>query len=166
MKLTAIALAVLALASCSTAAPSRRTERVQVTDQAIAAQAAGGPYVVDLTRVGTVYEIAPGIDASRVRVRTSSQQEIPLTEFVSRMGRHAAGERLLLGSSLDDIIVAQPGDAVAEASCDKKSGSCSCTGRKDCSDLSKSGKCKSGPTDAGCWTTGSGAFGGCICAMK
>ncbi len=167
-----VAVAVLALASCSTAGDEKQIKEVRVTNQTIATQPAGAPYVIDLTRSGTTYDVAAGIDSSRVRVRTSSKEEMTLTEFVSRQKGNYAGQRLLLGSLNDLIVVLPPNGAdggVSEAQCDKDpqgGGSCSCSGRKDCSDLSKSGKCKSGPTDAYCGSGVTGSGFGCICSMK
>ena len=145
----------------------------RVTNQTIASQQAGTPYVIDLTRSGTTYDVAAGIDANRVRVRTSSKEEITLAEYVRRQTGNHAGERVLLGS-LGDLVGALPpdggGGSVAEAQCKKSpqgGGTCSCTGRKDCSDLSLSGKCKSGPSDAACGKGYGGGSGfGCICDMR
>ena len=164
--LTAFAMA-LALASCSALSP---TKQVQVTNQTIAAQPAGKPYVIDLTRSGTTYDVAAGTDASRIRVRTSSNEEIAMSEFLSRRNVKP-GERVLLGSLNELVDVLPPdgggagGGSVAEAQC--SGGSCWCSGRKDCSDLSKSGKCKSGPNDAVCGAGMGGDPGfGCTCERK
>jgi hypothetical protein len=167
-----IAIAALALASCSTAGRERPARQVQVTNQTIASQQAGSPYVIDLTRSGTTYDVAAGIDASRVRVRTSSKEEITLAEFVRRQKGNYAGQRVLLGSlgDLVDVLPPDGGGAVSEAECKKDprgGGTCTCAGRKDCSDLSRSGKCKSGPADAICGTGAGGGSGfGCTCDMK
>jgi hypothetical protein len=161
----------LALASCSILSP---TKQVQVTNQTMAAQPAGKPYVIDLTRGGTTYDVAAGIDASRVRVRTSSNEEIAMSEFLGRRNVKP-GERVLLGSLSELVDVLPPddggsgagGSGVSEASCDKQANSCYCNGRKDCSDLSKSGKCKPGPGDATCGQGHGGGTGfGCSCQMK
>ena len=171
MRKIIVAVAALALASCSTLSP---TKHVQVTNQTLAAQSASKPYVIDLTRDGTTYDVAAGVDTGRVRVRTSPNEEIALSEFLSRQ-KAKPGERVLLGS-LSDLVEALPpdeggggvgGTGVAEASCDKSASSCYCNGRKDCSDLSKSGKCKPGPSDATCGQGHGGGKGfGCTCAMK
>jgi hypothetical protein len=167
MRKIIVTIAALALTSCSTLMP---TKQVKVTDQTIAAQPAGTPYVIDLTRGGTTYDVAAGVDARRVRVRTSTNEEIALSEFLSRQ-KAKPGERVLLGSLSDLVDVLPPdgggggGSGVAEAQC--SGGSCWCGGRKDCSDLSKSGKCKSGPNDAVCGEGMGGNPGfGCTCARK
>ena len=161
MKSLLLALVVLAFASCSTAAP-----QVQVTSQMLANHSASHPYVIDLTRSGTTYDVAGDIDYSRVRVRTPSRGVMTMEDFLSHRGGGKTGERLLLGD-LGDLIGLLPPDAggVSEAQCGQ--GTCTCTGRKDCSDLSKSGKCKSGPADAICGKGfGGGSGWGCTCAMK
>src|SRR4029453_254481 len=119
----------------------------------------------DLTRRGVRYDVDAGVDYGRVEVRTSDG-DIALNDFVRRRG-YLGGERLLLGSSLEDLVDLLPPDAggFAEASC--SGGQCWCKGRKDCSDLSKSGKCKSGPTDASCCKgCGGGSGWGCTCAKR
>jgi hypothetical protein len=155
------AAAVFAVASCTV----RSQKTVQVTAETIANQPAGKAYVIDLTRRGVRYDVAAGVDYGRVELRTSDG-DIALNEFIRRQG-FSAGERLLLGSSLSDLVDLIPPDAggFAEASC--SGGTCTCTGRKDCSDLSRSGKCKSGPTDAICGAGfGGGSGWGCTCAKK
>ena len=121
---------------------------MQVTAQTLASQQAGRPYVIELTRRGAIYDVAAGVDYGRVEVRTSNG-DIALNKFLRQRGYSARG-RLLLGNSLGDLVNLLPPDAgpVAEAHCAEKT--CSCVGRKDCSDLSRSGKCKSGANDATC----------------
>ena len=161
MKGVLLALVVFAFASCST------SPQVQVTSQTLATHSASHPYVIDLTRSGTTYEVAGDIDYSRVRVRTASGGLMTMEDFLSQRAGQKTGERVLLGE-LDDLVVLLPpdnNDGVSEAQCGQ--GTCTCTGRKDCSDLSKSGKCKSGPSDAICGKGfGGGSKWGCTCAMK
>jgi hypothetical protein len=166
MRKIIVTIAALALTSCSTLSP---TKHVQVTNQTIAAQPEGKPYLIDLTRGGTTYDVAAGIDARRVRVRTSPNEEIALSEFLSRQ-KAKPGERVLLGSLSDLVDVLPPdggGNGVAEASCNTKERSCHCNGRRDCSDLSKSGKCNPHPDKAACGAGYGGGKGfGCTCSMK
>src|SRR4029453_12289222 len=125
----------------------------------------GKSFLISLAWRGFRYDGAVGVDYGRVELRTSDG-DIALNEFIRRRG-FSAGERLLLGSSLSDLVDLIPPDAggFAEASCGQ--GTCTCTGRKDCSDLSRSGKCKSGPSDAICGTGfGGGSGWGCTCAKK
>ena len=168
MKAIILAGAILAVASCSTAPQQEQTGLVHVTSQTIASQPAGSPYVIDLTHSGTAYDVAPGIDHNRVRVRTRFRDEMTMDKFVSSRGGKFASQRLLLGS-LDDLIalVPFPDEVISGLKCDKNSGSCWCSGRKDCSDLSRYGACISGPGDAEC---GQGSAGGsrwaCTCQMR
>ena len=164
MKSLLLALVALALASCSTAAP-----QVQVTSRTIANHSASNPYVIDLSQSRTTYDVASDIDYSRVRVRTSGRRLMTMEDFLAqRGGGRKTGERLLLGDELDDLIDLLPPDAggVSERyQCEW--GTCTCKGRKDCSNLSKSGKCKSGPADAICGEGfGGGSGWGCTCAKK
>ena len=159
--ITGIAAVVLTIASCTTTSE----KPVRVTAQTIASQQAGSRYLIDVTREGAVYDVAPGVDYGRIELRTSSG-DMPLNNFVRRRG-FSTGKELLLASSLVDLVDFIPPEAggFAEASCEGKT--CYCTGRKDCSDLSRSGKCKSGPSDAACGDGYGGGKGwGCICAKK
>lgn len=156
------AVAVFIIAACTS--PPHKT--VDVTAQTIGTQQAGRPYLINLTQ-GAVYDVSAGVNYGRVEVRTSNG-DIPLENFTRQRG-FSGGKRLLLGSSLVDLVDFIPPNAggFAEATCDKQSKTCNCTGRKDCSDLSQSGKCKSGPSDAICGDGFGGGKGwGCTCARK
>ena len=167
MKAIILAGTVLAIASCSTAS-QQQNELVHVTSRTIASQPAGSPYVIDVTHSWTTYDVAPGIDQNRIRVRTRLRGEMTLDKFVTSLGGQFASQRLLLGS-LDDLIaiVPFPDEVIPEIKCDKSSGSCWCKGRKDCTVLNRYGVCISGPGDAEC---GQGSAGGprwaCTCEMR
>lgn len=165
MQLVILGVAVLALVSCATAGQRKPIEPLVVTKELVASQPAGQNYVI-IPRSGAVYDVAPGIDYRRVRVRTSTG-DLTLDEFVRRLGGNFTGQELLIGS-LGDLVVVLPSDgSVSEAQCDKRSATCACTGRKDCSDLSLSEKCSPGPTDAQCGKgVGGGTGWGCSCQMK
>src|SRR5207302_10278114 len=64
----------------SLSAAQEEIKRIQVTAQVIANQPPGKPYVLDLSRNGTIYEVSAGVDLNRLRVRTS-QSEVPINEF-------------------------------------------------------------------------------------
>ena len=85
--------------SFSTAQKTAPIKKVQVTAATIASQPAGKPYVIDLTRNGTVYDMAAGFDYSRVRVRTP-RGEMPLSALVKKPGL-TAGSKFLLGTASD-----------------------------------------------------------------
>jgi len=157
----------LAFVSCTTTGQRNSIEPLLVTQESIANQPAGRAYII-VPRTGAVYDVAPGIDYSRVLVRTSSKPEMTVDQYVSGLGLKFAGQEVLLGS-LDDLVVVLPPDdgGGSEADCPSGSGICTCIGRKDCSDLSKKGVCKSGPNDAACGKGfGGGSRWGCSCQKK
>jgi hypothetical protein len=159
----------IALASSLLVSACRQTpQRVQVTAQTLAGQPAGKAYVIDLTRTGTVYDVAAGINYSLVRVRTSTG-EMPLSDLARNLGRTGP---ILLGTFSD--LRAQnfgfppgggtfqpPDGGPVAADCPQTgpdAGLCLCKGYKDCNDLDKSGKClKDG---WGC------SKGSCVCVAK
>ena len=151
-----LAAIALSLASCSTAAGP-----VQVTNQTLANYSIDRPYVIDLTHGANTYDIAGDIDYRRVRVRT----DLPVEEFIRHRGGRV-GQRFLLGD-LRDLTGLLPSDSGGSVAAECLGGGCTCNGRKDCSDLSKSGKCKSGPDSAACGQgVGGGSGWGCICEKK
>jgi hypothetical protein len=156
MNILMLAVTVFALASCSTAGGP-----VQVTNQTLANHSASSPYVIDLTSTGDTYDVAGDIDYSRVRIRT----DLPMEDFIRQRGGKA-GQRVLLGD-LSDLVVLLPPDSDGGVAAECSFGGCTCKGRKDCSDLSKSGKCKSGPNSAACGQGyGGGSGWGCTCDKK
>ena len=167
IKAITLPVTVLAFVSCTTAGQRKPIEPLLVTSESIANQPDGRAYII-VPRSGAVYDVAPGIDYSRVRVRTGSKPDMMLDQFVSGLGLKFAGQELLLGS-LDDLVVVLPPDdgGGSNADCPKGFGICTCIGRKECSDLSKSGVCKPGPYDATCGRGhGGGTRWGCTCATK
>jgi hypothetical protein len=114
-------------------------KRVQVTAQVIANQPPGKPYVLDLSRNGTIYEVSADVDLNRLRVRTS-QSEVPINEF----NRGASGtSRSFLGRASDlrqEIL--EPGARKAAPGGSKTAGfvncaagkkpDCHCVGWRDC----------------------------------
>jgi hypothetical protein len=72
--------------------------KVQVTAQALTSHRAGERYVIDLTRKGTVYDVAAAVDLSRVRVRTATEERA-LSEVVKQIG--LPGGRFLIGTAQD-----------------------------------------------------------------
>jgi hypothetical protein len=144
-------------------------KKAQVTAQTIASQPAGKPYVLDFTRAGTVYEIASGLDYSRVRVRTATGEQ-SLSELARKF---RASGKFLLGSAKDlsaidfgfpNESVFDPPGVVAEAKCE--GALCTCTGKKDCKDMAKANWCKEGSTACGKGYGASSAKWGCICAKE
>jgi hypothetical protein len=170
---TVIALALAALffaynrASQAVTPQASAVKRVQVTTQTIAAQRGGEAYVLDFTRGGTVYEINTGIDFNRVNVRTEAGVR-PLSELARSL--KLSGKFLLgSGNDLQAIGFGFPTGGsvdlpvgVVEAKC--QGALCTCTGRKDCNDLTKAKWCGGKAS----WACGAG-YGthstnwGCVC---
>jgi hypothetical protein len=177
MKRIGIAFALasaLAVSVSSQTPPSAAIRKVQVTAQALRGKAAGTPYVIDLTRRGTVYEVAAGIDYRRARVRTSTG-EVAMSDLAKKLGWTGP---FFLGTSRDLSVMASslsPGGGSSQAVASASGGStpaagsaytcgnwrCDCDGRKGCSDLSQSTLCN--PNDsAWCRPAGRGSVS-CSC---
>ncbi len=179
MKKIILAVTILSLALSFTTAQEKgkkergsfRNKKVQVTAETLA----GKPYVIDLTRDGKSYEVTAGIDYSLVRVRTATG-EVALSDMVKARG--GAGKKFLLGT-LNDLSAqnfgfpggtSEPPDrGTSEADRHDVSSPGSpmfawtCKGRRDCSDLTRSGKCNSKTMQCG---TGSDGKHGCTCIEK
>ena len=166
-----VALTLVLLASAySRATHSGTIKKETVTAQTVASQPAGKPYVLDLTRKGIVYEVATGIDYSRAVVRTSTGEQ-PMSALARKLG--LTGSFLLgtwrdlsaidFGFSPGSGTLNPPDGGPTAAKCDTLV--CTCNGRQDCSDLSKSGKC--GET-AACGVGKGGKPGkwGCTCTKR
>ena len=156
MRSLVLALMVIVLASCSTSGGP-----VRITNRTLTSHSKSNPYVIDLTDNGKAYDIASDVDYTRLAVRT----DMPMEGFIRQRGGQA-GQRILLGD-LSDLVVLLPPDTEGTMAAQCQGGTCTCTGRKDCSDLSRSGKCKSGPNDAICGKGyGGGSGWGCTCANR
>jgi len=160
MRRLILATALVTVVSCTSSKP------VLVTNEVIASLPQGRPYLIDITRRGPIYDVAAGIDYSRVNVR-ASDGELPFKEFMGRL-TSAPPARTLVSANLEDLVGLLPEEdvGVSEAKC--KDFACQCNGRRDCSDLSRSGKCVAGPGAAVC---GQGAGGqnnkwGCTCVER
>lgn len=151
MKKIILAVTLLSLAlGFSTAQETGSVKKVQVTAQTLASQPADQPYLMDFTRKGTVYEVAAGINYSRVRVRTSTGA-MALSDLATKLG--VTGGKFLLGTFSDlsaqnfgfppggGTLQLPDGGTPVGITHDKQNGIYTCVGRKDCSELSKSGKC-------------------------
>ena len=135
----ALGLLLLGLSFGFSMTPQKEITRVQVTAQAITSQPPGKPYVLDLSRNGTIYELSAGIDPSRLRVRTS-QGEVSFSEII----RNASGTgRSFLGRASDlRTEILEPGARKIGPSGGKTAGfvncasgkkaDCRCSGWNDC----------------------------------
>lgn len=164
----AVLILTLLVSAYSRATQSGTIKKETVTAQTVASQPVGKPYILDLTRKGIVYEVATGVDYSRASVRTATGEQ-PMSALVKKLGLTG---KFLLGtwrdlSAMDFGIppgtLDPPDSGPTAAKCD--SLVCTCNGRQDCSDLSKSGKC--GET-AACGVGKGGKPGrwGCTCTKR
>src|SRR5258706_3312913 len=78
-------------------------KRVQVTAQTIANLPVGKPLLIDLTRAAAIYDLAAGIDYSRVRVRTLTGEKA-MSDLVKRLGIKQLGTSAMLGMSGDGMF--------------------------------------------------------------
>jgi hypothetical protein len=145
-----------------TRAPVKRV----VTSRAIKGQPAGKPYVLDLSRKGTIYTVDADVDYSRLRVRTS-KGETSMQDVLTKSG---ARGRLLVGTPSDMVSGGLKTLNMTSRALSRGSGNrfigcdgaiCICTGDDDCNKmLSPGGDCPEG-SHVVCW--GSGASAACVC---
>jgi hypothetical protein len=141
----ALALALLVSARSQTP-PSGAIKQVEVTSQTIASQPTGKTYLIDLTRNGAIYNVAAGMDYSRVRVRTAAG-EVALSEVARHLG--STSGKLQLGTVSDMRarnlpptggaagtrgVVAEPYTCYNDI--------CKCKGFSDCLLMDLDNKCK------------------------
>lgn len=167
----ALALAALVFAYSQTARAvppqAGAGTKIQVTSQTLTSQPAGKPYVIDTSSTGKVFEIAAGIDYSRVQVRTA-RGVTSLSDLVRKFG---VTGKFLLGSAnalnaigfgfSDNRVNVPPGVVVAEVKC--KGGVCSCEWGRDCNDMLKGKLCDDRPWI--CSKDTNGKFT-CSCSQK
>ena len=143
MKKIILTVTLLALAFSFTAAQKKPLKQVQVTSQTVARQPAGKAYVLDLTRSGTIYNVAAGTDYSRVQVRTS-KGEMTVAELLKKSGKNVSG-KLRIGLTSDiraqRLSLGRPGGGGGRLNYSCSDLACACTGDDDCNDMFESGKC-------------------------
>jgi hypothetical protein len=140
LTLIVLSLLVLAFGFSFTAAQQNRVRQIEVTPQAIANQPAGKPYILDLSRGGTIYDIAKGVDFARIRIRIS-QGDLSTSDVIQK--RPGSG-RMVLGM-VDDIRsqILEPGSRKVSTggsgsptsfvNCDAGiNPHCHCSGWRDC----------------------------------
>jgi hypothetical protein len=171
MKKTVLVLLLVLLTLSLAIAQKTSVKQTEVTSEQIARLPARQAYVIDLAG-GEVFNLAPGMDYSRVRVRTEAGEK-PLGNLANRFRT----DRNILIGNFDDLAAISFGfpteieitrpDRISNASCEKESGTCGCVGKKDCGDLGRSGKCASGTVSCGVWANGPNkGKRGCVCLMK
>jgi hypothetical protein len=153
-----LAMTLLTLAFGSATAQKRTTsqrkpaiKQVQVTARAVASKG----YAVDLSRSGTMYNLASGVDYSRVQVHTSNG-DMTVAELIKKTGKNISGPlRVGLTSDVRTMklgLTRRVGGGGLNFDCGALA--CVCTGDDDCNDLFSSTKC--GPI-AICYPDG------CVC---
>jgi hypothetical protein len=163
-----ICAASLTLALLITAySQSGAVKKVQVTTQTLASQPAGKPFVIDLAKGGTVYEIDANVNTSQVNVRTASGEQ-----SLSKYGKAGITGNFLLGKANDLSTLnfgfpsggsyTPPDGGGMQAQCSPQVGVCKCVGPADCKNLNATGVC----ANSG-WVCGkmSGKWG-CFCVMN
>jgi hypothetical protein len=145
--------------------------KVQVTAQTISSQQAGKPYVIDLSRKGTVYSVASGVDYSRIQLRNSAGTVITLTDLFNKAGSRAktlAANKTLVFGAVSDLRALNIGGTIVATrpnqfkACDGRI--CICTGDDDCNILlSPGGGC---PEGSWVYCSGSGSTAFCICVLQ
>jgi hypothetical protein len=159
MKTFIVAITLLSLTFVFATAQRRQPikpeiKQEQVTVQTMARQPASKAYVLDLTRRGTIYNIASDVDYNRIRVRTS-KGDMTIAELLKKSGKNITG-KLRVGMTSDIRIqklgLARIGRGGLSYDCGNLA--CSCSGDDDCNDLFSSDKC--GPI-AVCYPDG------CVC---
>ena len=158
--------------ACTPGRQADEIKEVQVTEDQLRAHSADNPYVVELTRGGTLYEVPAGVDPAPIEVRTAA--EVPLSVLARRF--EGSGNSLLIGT-LNDLNTrgfgfppdTQDGGG-AEAGCIGPSadspGICNCTGKRDCQDMNKAGLCTGGSNNSAVCGKGSNGKWGCSCIAK
>ncbi len=140
MKKITLAIALLLMAFGSTIAQRGATaqrkpaiKQVKVTAQTVARQPASKAYTLDFTRKGTTYNLAAGVDYSRVRVRTS-KGEMLLSDLV---GGNRKSSGMIIGTVGDlrnmKLNLAPKGGTIARYTC--VGIKCKCTNEADCNDM-------------------------------
>jgi len=150
MKKITLAIALLLMTFGSTTAQKGTTaqrkpaiKQVQVTAQTVARQPASKAYTLDLTRKGMIYNLASGVDYSRVRVRTA-KGDMTMTELIQKSGKTITGA-LRVGMTSDirtqklSLSRRPGGGGGLNFSCQNLV--CVCTGDQDCNDLFTSDLC-------------------------
>jgi len=142
MKKIVLAMTLLSLVVSFTAAQKKKPiKQVQVTAREIVNQPTGKAYKIDLTRKGTIYTLADGIDFSRVNVRTA-KGEMTMADLIKKSGKSISG-KLRVGMTSDvrtqKLNLTQVGGGGINFSCQNLV--CVCTGDIDCQDLFTTGQC-------------------------
>jgi hypothetical protein len=146
-------LAVLVLGFVGGVAAAQRTEikKVDVSARTLTRNTTRRPYLIDVTRSDSVFNIAAGVDRNRIKVHTS-KGDMTLTELLRKAGRPTTGAvRIGLTSVIQTGGTHLPAGTTNLVEC---SGFlCTCTGDVDCNDMFVNHGCGdiAGCDERGCW---------------
>jgi hypothetical protein len=155
MKKVTIAITFLVIAfSLSLAQRTVPTARTKVVSaKTVSGLPAGKKYEVDLTRKGTIYNLAADVDYSRVRVRTA-KGEMSMADLLKKTGKTMTG-KVRVGMTSDirsqKLGLARLGGGRLNFNCEGLL--CSCSGDDDCNDMFTTGGCGDIAVcdERGCW---------------
>ena len=155
MKKVTIAITFLVIAfSLSLAQRTAPTARTKVVSaKTVSGLPAGKKYEVDLTRKGTIYNLAADVDYSRVRVRTA-KGEMSMADLLKKTGKTMTG-KVRVGMTSDirsqKLGLARLGGGRLNFNCEGLL--CSCSGDDDCNDMFTTGGCGDIAVcdERGCW---------------
>jgi hypothetical protein len=155
MKKVTIAITFLVIAFSLSLAqrtvPPARTKVVSA--KTVSGLPAGKKYEVDLTRKGTIYNLAADVDYSRVRVRTA-KGEMSMADLLKKTGKTMTG-KVRVGMTSDirsqKLGLARLGGGRLNFNCEGLL--CSCSGDDDCNDMFTTGGCGDIAVcdERGCW---------------
>ncbi len=166
--LVVLALMALLISTYSQTPPAGAVKKIPVTSQTLASLQAGKPYVIDLSRKGTVYNVASGVDYNRIQVRNAAGKVMTLNDLINKAGSNAkklgANKPLVLGTvsdlrALNSARTSPASRGNRVVACDGPV--CICTGDDDCGKLlSPGGGC---PEGSYVYCSGSGDSAWCVC---
>lgn len=140
MKKFLLTLTLASLAFGSVVAQKKPSlKQVNVSAQTINSQSAGKPYTLNLTRAGTIYNLAAGVDYNRINMHTA-RGDMTLAELVRKSGETLSG-RLIVGmtSDLRAMKIGRKQSGRLNYKCDELT--CVCYGDADCDNLFSSSNC-------------------------
>jgi len=147
MKRILAALALLVMAIGFTTGQKKPITQVQVTSQMVTRQQGTKAYTLDLTKSGTIYTVAKGVDYSKVSVHTE-KGDMTVADLIKKSGKKITG-KLRVGMTSDIRtqrlgLVRRVGGGVGGGgrlnySCGDLA--CYCSGDDDCNDLFTSTNC-------------------------
>jgi len=143
MKRILAALALLVIAIGFTSGQKKPITQVQVTSQMVKRQPGTKAYTLNLTKSGTIYTVANGVDYSKVSVHTE-KGDMTVADLIKKSGKNITG-KVRVGMT-SDIRTQKLGLARRVGGGGRLNFSCGdlacvCSGDDDCNDLFTSTNC-------------------------